>query len=164
MEGIREQIVKKRGSKSASIKGFLIFVASFILAMLVGTALVLISPGRIMGLFAYLLGMGIVYGGLWLAGKLKVEYEYSVVSDELTVSKVINMHSRDGLCVVNLRSAEGFYLGEKQLHDATEINVCGDGECYSIVYNDPKYGKSVLVFTPDERILEAIKPYLPRLQ
>lgn len=163
MEGIREQLVTKPMEKSDFVKKCGILTAALILAVLIELAFAAFAGG-IYEIIGGIIGIGILIGGWFLAGNLNVEYEYSVVCDEMSVNKISNKRFRKNLCIVNLRSAEGFYRGVKTLNDATEINVCGDGERYSIVYSDPRYGRSVVVFTPDERTLEAVKPYLPRLQ
>lgn len=163
MEGIREQLVTKPADKGDFIKKGAILAAALLLAVLVEVAFAAFAAS-LFTIFGGVLGVGILIGGWFLAGNLNVEYEYSIVSDEMSVNKISNKRSRKTLCVVSLRSAEGFYTGEKTLTDATEINACGDGERYSIVYNDSKYGRTVIVFTPDERTLAAVKPYLPRLQ
>lgn len=163
MEGIREQLVKKPANNGDFIKKGAILAAALLLAVLV-EAVFAAFLGGFYEIIGGVVGIGALIGGWFLAGNLNVEYEYSIISDEMSVNKISNKRSRKNLCAVNLRTAEGFYRGEKTLHDSTEINACGDGERYSIVYNDPKYGRTTVVFTPDERTLEAVKPYLPRLQ
>ena len=45
----------------------------------------------------------------------------------------------------------------------TVISATGEGDVYTIEYKDEKYGRTLLQFTPDERTIEMISPYLPRL-
>lgn len=163
MEGIREQLVKKEVTKSDRIKTYAILLAALLLAIVV-VMVFNIAFGTTMILIGLLIAGGILYGGYWLTGELSIEYEYCFSAGELTVDKIINQKKRKSMCQVNLRSAESFMKSPKSLPDLTIINACGeDGEVYAIVYNDEKYGRSVLKFTPDEKMLEMIKPYLPRV-
>lgn len=162
MEGIREQLVKKPKEKDDTIKKGLVLMVSLLLAVLAAAGISALTSGLMAGL-GMLLGLGILVGGWWFAGSFNVEYEYTVVEGELQIDKILNKRSRKALCAVKLRSAEGFYSSEKHIQNATEVNACGEGQRYSIEYNDPKYGKTVIIFTPDERTLNAVKPYLPRM-
>ena len=163
MDGIREQLVKKPETRSDRSKTYAVLLAALILAILV-VMIVNVVFGATMILIALLIAGGILYGGYWLTGEFYVEYEYCCSGGELTVDKIINRKRRKPMCSVNLRNAERFMKEPFTLPDATEISACGDEfEKYAIEYNDSKYGRSVLVFTPDERMLEMIKPYLPRL-
>lgn len=47
--------------------------------------------------------------------------------------------------------------------DATVVSAAGDDDVYTIEYTDRKLGKTLIHFSPDERTLEMISPYLPRL-
>lgn len=163
MEGIREQLVKKAVTNSDKVKTFLLLTGALLLAIVVVLVFNILF-GTTMILIGLLLAGGILYGGYWLTGELSIEYEYCFTSGELSVDKIINRKRRKSMCSVTLRSAESFMKNPKSLPEMTQINACGDdGEVYVIIYNDEKYGKSALRFTPDEKMLEAIKPYLPRV-
>lgn len=163
MEGIREQLVKKPETQSDKVKTYAVLFGALLLAILV-VMIVNMVFGATMILIALLVAGGILYGGYWLTGEFNIEYEYCYSGGELTVDKIINQKRRKNMCQVNLRSAERFMKEPFTLPDVTVINACGDEfEKYAVEYTDPKYGRSVLVFTPDEKMLEMIKPYLPRL-
>ncbi len=162
METVREQLVKKPYKSTDKAKQYFILTAALFLAMvaMIISFSVLGGPFIIAGL---LLGVLIVWGGYILAGKLNIEYEYCIAGSEMSVDKIIDQKKRKTLCSINLKEAAGFYRGMKELSDATIISSEGDGEVYTIEYNDQKYGRTLLYFTPDERTLEMISPYLPRL-
>ena len=161
MDGIREQLVVKPRDSSDGIKKALILMGALLAAIILLTVILTVG-NAILTELGILLAIGIIWGGWWLTGSLNVEYEYIVFNNELQVDKIINKRSRKTLCSLNLRKAEAFYRSEKHLENATEINVCGDGDKYTIEYSDGAYGKTVLIFTPDERTLAMITPYLPR--
>lgn len=161
MEGIREQLVKRPRGTRESVGTFLILLGALAIASAIFGAIYVFSGGMLAVVGLLLAGV-ILWGGWWLTGLFNVEYEYTVVGGEFSVDKITNKRSRKTLCTVNLRSVEMFYASEKHLNDATEINVCGVGEKYTLEYSDNVRGKTVVIFTPDERTLEVIKPYLPR--
>ncbi len=163
MEGIREQLVKKPVDSQDKIKTALVLVGSLLLAIIV-VLLFNILIGSVMMLVALIFAGLIMWGGYWLTGEFSVEYEYCYSNGELSVDKIINQRRRKSMCSVDLKRADAFYKNPAKLPDATVISAVGELEDkYAISYNDPTYGPSVLVFTPDEKMLDAIKPYLPRI-
>ncbi len=164
MEGIREQLVRKPYDSKDRMKTYGVLAASLLLAIIV-FFLVTYFMGWVMVIIALIFAGAILYGGYWLTGEFNVEYEYCFSSGELIVDKIVNQRKRKPMCSINLRGAEAFYKEPKRLPDgATVFSAMGEeGETYAIEFNDIKYGKSVLVFTPNEKILEVIRPYLPRV-
>lgn len=162
MDGIREQLVKKEKSPSDGVKKIIIIVAAFMLAVVIVTIAGVFSHSWLILDIGIFLAIFIMWGGIFVAGNLNVEYEYSVVGSSLQIDKILNKRSRKTMCEINLRKAHAFCKGEHE-SDGTAIYACGDGDRYSIEYDDEKYGSTVLIFTPDDRTLEAIKPYLPRI-
>ena len=163
MEGLREQLVKRPMTTHDRTKKALIMTGSVIIAVVIFAVLgVFVTNWFALEIGALLL-VGLVWGGWLLAGRLNVEYEYIIVGGEMSVDKIFNKKSRKTLCSLQLRTAEGFFKGERTPDDAFVIDVCGSGEKYTIEYSDPDRGHTALIFTPDERTLELLKPYLPRL-
>ncbi len=162
MEGIREQLVTKERSPSDGIKKLLIIIAAFLLAVVIVTVCVFIINSWILMYVGIFGAIGVMWGGMVLSGNLNVEYEYAVVGTVISVDKIINKRSRKTLCEFDLRKAKAFYSGERE-SDCTEVYACGDSDKYSIEYEDEKYGRALLIFTPDEKTLEAVSKYLPRM-
>ncbi len=164
MEGIREQLVKKAFDSSDRAKTYGVLAGSLLLAIIV-FFLITYVMGWAMVVVALIFAGAIMYGGYWLTGEFNVEYEYCFSSGELIVDKVINQRRRKPMCSVNLRSADAFYKEPKKLpDDTTRFSAIGDGgEVYAIEFKDSKYGRSLLLFTPNDKMLEVIKPYLPRI-
>lgn len=161
MDGIREQLVTKPKSSEDTVKKVLILAAAILVAVIAFAAIYIFSGGALAFIAVLAAGL-IIWGGWWLTGQLNVEYEYTVVGPEFRVDKIINKSRRKLLCELQLRKAEAFYASEKSVSGAAEISACGEGDRYTIEFSDQKLGKAVLIFTPDERTLEIIKPYLPR--
>lgn len=162
METVREQLVKKPYKSTDKAMQFFILA----MALFIALAVMILASSLLGGIFiiAGLLFAAIVlYGGYYLSGNLNVEYEYCIAGSELSIDKIIDRRKRKTLCTLNLKEAEGFYRGEKELMDATVVSAAGDDDVYTIEYTDRKHGKTLIHFSPDERTLEMISPYLPRL-
>ncbi len=164
MEGIREQLVERPRTAADAVKKIMILAAAFLLAVLIiALTRVFLSTHWLALELSILASIGVLWGGWTLSNRLNIEYEYAIVGGELSIDKIFNKRSRKPLCSMTLRKAEGFYKGEKA-GDCTVIDAAGFGEKYTIVYSDPNFGKTALIITPDERTLEALAPYLPRVQ
>lgn len=162
MEGIREQLVKKPVDSQDKLKTALVLAGSLVLAIIV--VFLVAVYASVMMLVAIIFAGLIMWGGWWLTGEFSVEYEYCYSNGELIVDKIINRRRRKSMCSVELRRADAFYKNPSKIPDATVISAVGELEdTYAICYNDPTYGPAVLLFTPDEKMLDAIKPYLPRM-
>lgn len=161
MDGIREQLVKKPQEPADGAKKIMVLFGALVVAIIVLTTIIAIG-NMIVTELGILIVIGILWGGWWLTGMFNVEYEYVVFSGDLQIDKIINKRTRKTLCTLSLRKAEAFYKSEKSAPNATEINACGEGDRYTIEYSDSQHGKTFLVFTPDERTLAMITPYLPR--
>lgn len=162
MEGIREQLVKKPVDSQDKLKTALVLAGSLVLAIIV--VFLVAVYASVMMLVAIIFAGLIMWGGWWLTGEFSVEYEYCYSNGELIVDKIINRRRRKSMCSVELRRADAFYKNPSKLPDATVISAVGELEdTYAICYNDPTYGPAVLLFTPDEKMFDAIKPYLPRM-
>ena len=163
MDGICEQLVKRPVGPEDNAKKIMILAGAVLLGVVAFAVIYLVSGG-LLGPIAILAAGAIIWGGWTFSGRLNVEYEYTVVGQELRVDKIYNQKSRKMMVEMQLKNADAFYSGEKHLNDASEISACGEGERYTIEFDDEKYGKTLLYFTPDERTFEAVKRYLPRLQ
>ncbi|MCD7770628.1 MAG: hypothetical protein LUH23_00825 [Oscillospiraceae bacterium] len=167
METIREQLVSRPFTKSDRTKQYLITILSFVfgLAVLLLMINLFSSVYFLVGLvLGILLAVGIIYLGYYLLGRLNVEYEYCVAGTNISVDKIIDRKKRKALCSFELRDAVGFYHSRKEQGDAVAYSVEGDeGDIYTIEFNEPQTGKVYLYFTPDEKTLEMISIYLPRL-
>lgn len=161
METVREQLVK-RPAKQSDI--FVKYGAWAVAAIIITAAIFTLVPlGEIFIVAAALLTMLVLCGAYYVSGLANVEYEYCIAGAEFSVDKIVNQSKRKTLCSFNLKSAAGFYKTKKELSDATVISAESYGEVYTIEYSDPKYGRTLVYFSPDERTLEMITPYLPRL-
>lgn len=112
-----------------------------------------------------------VFGAYKLIGSRLLEYEYSLTNGYLSVDKIMNRQTRKRMTAFECESCEdiGPYAGnEQRLKNrsfdtrvfATQFDDRRDA-WYMIVRGN-KTGKTLVVFNPDEELLEGIKQFIPR--
>lgn len=153
-----EQIVKKpSGTKEMLLK------------VLIGIAAGLISAVGVLflGVYAIVIIFGIFYGAYWLMTGLDCEYEYIVTNGEIDVDKIVAKRKRSRLITIKASTFESYgeYKDAPKLENGvTVVKADGIGD-YPLYYADFKHnsiGNARLIFTPNDRVLEALKPFLPR--
>ncbi len=167
MEGFNEQVVKRvNGVKSLIIKLIAVFGLIAVPTICILLAYVITPYMIYVGLFLFIGGIYIVW---YVFTSQKVEYEYSVAGDELDIAKVISLRKRKRICKVPVREIEILGKGEKTIGTqhftktfVAARNLDNDEENYYAVFNSPAYGKCLLIFSPNEQILQGMKNYLKK--
>ena len=155
MDTYSEQLVKKTMTSMDSLKKTLFFVGGVILAIVFLILTFTLSPFM---LFAVAI---VIYGIYWLMTGTNVEYEYIVTNGEIDIDKIISQRKRVNLLSVSAKEITNFGVYEDQNFDGTTISAIGGEE--QLMYADfksSKYGECRLVFAPNEKTLESIKPFL----
>ena len=162
MDIFAEQIVKKKSTgktvalKALIIAGVVILSAGCLFLMLCGLGI------------AFFLGVGIVYGGYYLLSGMDCEYEYIVTNGEIDVDKIIAKRKRKRLITAKAPLFERFGKlcdAPEPDSDATIVLAEGDGngeENYYADFTHASVGNVRLIFTPESKIIEAVRPFLPR--
>ena len=155
-----EQIVKKKFGP----KDYLVFAA----VVVVGLALVFLSVLFLLP-FVVLICAGVCFGAYQIITSRNLEFEYSATNGDITVDKIIYRRRRKRLISLDARSVEelGKYdSGKHRGKDyaarifASELDS-GEGGWY-LTARHPQLGHVLVVFSPEERVLEAIRPFLTR--
>ena len=158
-----EQLVKKPADgKTMALKILIGFLSALITAVSVFLMLIGI-------MLAFLLACAALYGGFYLISGLDCEYEYILTNGEIDVDKIIAKRKRKRLITVKSSAFERF----GKLEDAPEVEngvtivrVNGiskeNAEDYYADFNHASLGEVRLIFTPEEKVVEGIKPFLPR--
>ncbi|MCD8026538.1 MAG: hypothetical protein LUF33_06340 [Clostridiales bacterium] len=168
MSEFNEQVVKRVNKP----KNLIIKILSIVLLI---TVPVLCAFLAVLVQITYLIYVGffIFLGGIyavWYVFSLqKVEYEYTVLGDELRIAKIISLRKRKKVCSVPIKSIETLEKDEKSTQGKRFLktftaarDIDRADENYFLTYNDSAYGKSLLVFSPNEDILLAMKPHLKK--
>ena len=166
MDVFVEYMVKKQNTgKDILLK----FVYAFLGVAIMLLAL-LLSP--ILGAFAslgFLLGCAAIYGAYYLISSMNVEYEYIITNGEMDVDKIIARRRRKRLLTANARRFEEFgaYNHEtmSSRNFANRVYACtapADPGNYYAVFDHQTLGQTLLVFTPNDRVLESLRSFIPR--
>lgn len=162
-----EHMVKRRMSS----KDYLIFLG----IGLGGAALIFV------GILAFLLTgvpsiaffvlVGVIAGAYFLFSRRNVEYEYAVTNGDVSVDKIINRRSRKRLTSFDSKDVEEFgdYTpnAEKLKHRRVDKTIIAssfdDGrDAKYVIAKSKKTGMTLVIFNPDDRMIDAMKPFLPR--
>jgi hypothetical protein len=149
--------------KDAKTIGLLIVIWLMLLAV-VAVGFVLIG-----GPFPFLLAVAAVFGGVWLTRQLNVEYEYIFTNGEMDIDLITNKSSRKRLITFKCKDIEriekysaGLHMFEK-IEYAKKSVYCNakDENLYCISFKH-SIGKVCLVLQLEEKMREAIRPYLDK--
>ena len=165
MEGFNEQVVKRVNKpKNLIIKILSVLILIMIPIVFSVLAFVVTAYMFYIGLFLFMGGIYVVW---YIFTSQRVEFEYSVMGDELEIAKVISLRKRKRVCKVPIREIEKLEKGEKSVDGMrftksfiAARDIDADNENYYAVFNSAAYGKCLLIFSPNEQILEGMKRYL----
>lgn len=166
MDIFTEQIVKRKFSGKDWMVALGAAVAAFVLIYI---SIFILLPLTMIPLIPLVVIAGSIYGIYWIASSRDLEFEYSVTNGDLTVDKIINKRRRKRLLSFDVKEAEemGKYDPRRmeqrpvdQRIMATETETGEDA--WYILARTPKYGRTMLVFNPNENVLDGIKAGMTR--
>ena len=125
----------------------LIFIVTIVLSMISFTFCItnIKGFGLIMGFLCICI---LVYFGYKLFMKLDVEYEYIYLNGEIDVDKII--------CRTKAK-VDGMPVNKR-----IDVRSNKTDKLYYAVFNHREYKKTLLIFEPEERILEDMKRHIQR--
>ena len=162
-----EQIVKKQKSMKDIIRNAVIIFIGLLLACIL--FIILLMPFALkeyIGTFIFLILAGVIYYTWYIVSGLNLEFEYIFTNGELGVDKISNKRKRKRMTTVKITQASAFEAFDSasfnrqayaNVYDAS-ISMKGEGN-YILVYSNRDGEKSCLIFTPEDRLVEAIKKY-----
>lgn len=165
MDGFNEQVVKR----ATKLKNIIIKIVAVMLLFLVPAMCIVLAYSLqaylvYIAFFLFLIGIYVVW---YVFSCQKVEYEYSVSGGELEISKVVSKRKRKRICLVKVAEFEKLEKGEKTIDGMrfsktyiAAADVDKAEENYYAVFNNAALGKCLIVFNPNETILNAMKPHL----
>ena len=159
MDTFFEQIVsiKKSG------KAIALFISVWTFAIIVCAVLFLFQIP-----LAAILILGIGYGAWWLTAKLNIEYEYIVTNGTMDIDKIINKSSRQRVSSFDLTKVERIEkYNPNLLQNVKKENMVfacnqNDPNAYLLVASREDTKVNYIVFTPNDKLKEAIKKFLPK--
>lgn len=137
-----------------------IIVAAFILYLIRYTA------GTVLPVVQFGMAAMALYFARMSAKWVNKEYDYTLTGDRFTIDKVISKSRRYPVAAINLPEVEEFGNYTKNSPSLSQYNkvvkACGGNEEeYYLVINSRRHGRSILIFSPNETMLESINHFLP---
>lgn len=170
MDNYSEQIVTKKiePKKLMFIVCYLVFAFFFIVLTLYLAQFF----GWMIPVALLVLGFG-CYGAWYLIANRNVEYEYICVQGEMTVDKIIGKRKRKKMLKFDVKSIEEMgkllenaeKIDKKQfkenifhasIHEKSELTY------YAVLHDMISKKHCLLFFSPNEKTLETMKPFLKR--
>jgi hypothetical protein len=154
-----EQIVKKK----FGTKDYLVFPAT----AFGGVILVLLS--LLAPAFSLLVLIGVCFAAYYIITSRNLEFEYSVTNGDITIDKIINRRKRKRVISADAHEIEEMgkfrpdLLKNKSGYTHFFTSEYDDGrESWYFCAHSTKKGNILVVFNPEEKVLNAIKPFMPR--
>lgn len=163
MDVFIEKIVKKKkGPEDAAI----------ITAIVLGGILALFGVAYIpfVSNFLPLLGLGIIYLGYYLITQRNIEYEYIVTNGDLDIDIIIAKRKRKRIFSATAKdfelvascSSEHFNSEIKNAKNIIHTEGSKDLKDLYFISLNYKGNKTVVIFEPDEKVLNSLKACVPR--
>ena len=112
-----------------------------------------------------MLSVGALFGLVWLLTGMSYEYEYILTNDDLDIDKITGKRKRKRLITLKMNTVEefGIYDGTNGANaDATVIASDGTNiNAYYLIAKHKTHGRTMLIFSPDARMVEMILTTLP---
>lgn len=164
MDSYCEHLIPIRKDKKAI--GLLVAIWLVLLAI-IGVCFLLISK---LGVFAFILTVAAIFGGVWLTKQLNVEYEYIFTNGEMDVDIITSRTDRKRLITFKCKDIEriekyrqNLPMFEKEQYAKKSI-YCNakDEDVYCISFKH-KMGRVCLVMQIKGNMQQAMLPYLDKL-
>lgn len=165
MDCFAEQLVKREDTSSDKMKKYLIYGGGIFIT--IGfVILAILKMGSPLSIVMLLLSAGMGYLTYYLGTSTYVEYEYTFTNGELDIDKITAKRKRTELLSVDVKSFTAFGKYSEDMSDSDDMTtvISSDNIASHEYYADfecEKYGKTRLIFAPDEKILEYIRDSLP---
>lgn len=166
MEGFNEQVVK-RVNKPKHLIIKIISVITLFMIPFIGAGLALSTRVQYIFVVSIFLFLGGIYGVWYVFSLQKVEFEYSVAGNDLDIARIISLRKRKRVCCVPINEITELTKDEQIINHMrftktfiAARDIDAKNENYFAAFNSPAFGKCLLVFTPNENILEGMRAHL----
>lgn len=165
MDNFAEQLVKKHLASSDQFRKVAILVGGIFIALILAI-ISFMNIGNIFSIIGLLLAAVAGYFTFYLIQGMDVEYEYTFTNGELDIDKIIAKKRRKELITIDVRKIKDFgkYDENASENGDAAIVLSSDNIAsheYFADFEHEEYGKTRLIFSPDERMLENICRMLP---
>lgn len=167
MDTIVEQLVIKK-RKAADIAKIILTILMAILLPLI----CILLAYKVQAYFIYIsffVFLICIYLAWYIITSQYVEFEYAITNNNITVDKIIAKRKRKKLLDLDIRQFENLckitdskVANKKFTKYTIAAQDIDSNETYVATYHSEAYGNCALFFTPSDKVLEAMRPYLKR--
>lgn len=165
MDIFMEKIVAKKKTMADYLITAGILLAAVLLVMLSMTIQVLQELN-----IGILLAAGIAYFGYRLISSRSLEYEYIVTNGDLDIDKIISKRNRKRIFSANCKEfdivapvkSDNFNRSVQEIKNRIDASGSIDSPDAWFITLNYKGEKTLVIFEPDERMLENFRKYIPR--
>ena len=174
MDDFFDVFIEYHVGKKRNTRDRLIFIITILLVVTIPSLIVFLALKNIIIHYFSVLALFIFLIGIWLIWFVRshqnVEYEYQMVQDILVVSKIIAKRKRKELLKLDVHNIEVLSKGDDdgtskiklvKVIDAA-IDSSDEANTYYAIFTHAGGGRRGLLFNPNEKILNAMKPYLKK--
>lgn len=166
MDNFAEQLVRKQPNSSDKFKRAAALVGGTLITVLL-VLLAFINIGSIFSLLGFVLTAGSGFGTYFFVQEMYVEYEYTFTNGELDIDKIVARKKRIELVASDVKRFTAFGKYDENIPESDDMTVVISSDNiasheYYADFEHEEYGKTRLIFSPNEKMLENIKKFLPR--
>lgn len=168
MDVFYEQLYKKKKGITGLIAQVCMIAVAFILAVAVFLFLSRFALGQMIGFLAV---AGIAYGAYRLNMFFDIEYEYIYLNGEIDFDKIIAKNSRTREISVKAVNVDQYGVYDEQaksklahadIKKTFNFDSGNGNKLYYLVTKHKEFGKTLVVFEPEDRIREDFERNIPR--
>lgn len=163
-----EQVVKREGGTKQRVLS-IVLIALFALLELFFIFVYVVVPEPFWLMFTLIIAIvAVVVLTIALPRINRVEFDYSVTGNRLYIDKVIDKKARKKLMNIEIGNIEdlGVIDGDNIPDDRyARTKDCSDGKLegsFYCVYRESGKGKCLLIFSPNEKIINGMRPHMTR--
>ena len=165
MDTLIEQVVPKaRNARYRLNVALIIIVALAIPATLIIIAE--ITKFAYLAIIALFLILFLAYGAWYMITSLNIQYEYAFLSSTLRIDRIIAKRKRKPIIKIDVKKFDDLFRysdSEMSKHKFNKVYHASTKEFsednYVACFHDEAKGKCAIIFTPNEELLEGMKPY-----
>jgi hypothetical protein len=124
---------------------------------------------RSLSTFGYLASIGVLYLAYNLVKNMNIEYEYILTNGDMDIDKIMAKSSRKRMVSVKCNEIESFGKYQKGIEENKTFQekffLCDSltsENLYYFIGRSPKHGKVFVVMNANDKVLNAMKPFLPK--
>lgn len=167
MDSFVEQLVKKKRKGTDRAKTVMIILLTILVPVGCGALAYVITAYLIYVAFFLLLVM--IYVCWYYITSQSLEYEYAVTNNNITVDKIIAKRRRKRVLSIDISEFNAFgkisdesFANKKFAKYYLAAEDIDDENTYAAVFTSTARGTCVLLFTPNDKVIEAMRPYFSR--